>query len=197
VVKVNGQYPKHPRKFFPELADAARSWLEAEDTALAGVWAAIAVLPGWAAAPRSARELYRLLHAVAVEPGTLGGRRVLMCHALAIAMIETRTGRRYSEGTITTAREWLIGHHVVAAEVGSRWTPGVRSLPTRYDLLPWSEAFSELPLPPPPEAVQFARPQLSDSERAVLWDTVRRLRWARLSDAAARLDAEDEVGTDV
>lgn len=204
---------KHEGKFLGDLAGAAQRCMEAEDEALAAVWSVVTSTPGWAKAPQSARDLYRVLHAVAAEPGELGGRRVLMSQRLAIALIESRTRRRYSMGTITKARAWLVNHHAVEAEVGAPWTPGVRSLPTRYDLLPWAEPYAELPhlvrgselphVPAPYGVVHFgawhgvvhsgdsSRPRLSDEDRGVLRRTVRRQQVARLEDAEDRAQRQD------
>ena len=144
--------PHRRDEFAAWLIGTAREFPAEEDGRLAAAWAYVTGSEEWARLPRSARNLYEALHAVAAEQGRLGGPRVEMCHTLAIKLIHARTGLRpCSKGTITNAREALVRAGFIEARVGEPWAPGIKSRAARYDLLP--------------AAVRERRTELSQSAR--------------------------------
>lgn len=170
-----------PWKEVPKLLDAAAAFLADEDDRLALVWQAATSGPLWGQLNQSDRDYYTVAHALAAEPGQRGGRRVQLTNRVALALIKSVTDHEYkSLGGITKARARLTDLGWISAEVGSPFTPGVRSRATVVDLLgvdnpslrlrDCSQAQLSSPLP---------RPCLSDADREALDDAIRDSRRAK------------------
>jgi hypothetical protein len=165
--------------FMDGLMYGAARYIERLDGQLAAAWQRVTSGPAWPSLPQSARDLYDALHAVAAEPGPLGGPKVLMSHGLAVELICARTGRRYTNRrTIGCARDKLTEAGLVTVDVGKQ---GWHSRASVYNLLPRSQYTSpscggkRVSVLTPPAA----RPSLSARDREVLRAAVARLRWSQ------------------